>query len=415
MEAVSVKRSKWTEIITLYDGFAFLFVVALFVFENARYSGLFQIIQAGFIGMTVLVLLQRDEICLSRIYLWVGSFCVLAFVLSLLFGDTTSTFSIIFKNVVRCFCFSVYLGNGKNNEKAVWYFAIAGVICAGYLLMEYIAADLSFANLRYASNDRIGASIAGGNVNIVALNMSFSFTAWLFIQKAQANLSLRRVATVCMVAVAGLSLLTGTRKILLYYVVVFVLYNLFLNDGKKQKLLFTLLFLLFGYYCVLNIEPLYYLIGHKIDFWGNRSGTQMYQVSDNIRERLIAGGMALFYDHPFFGIGFGNPAKHLGLYAHNNFVEMLAAGGIIGFAAYYASYAYILVKTLQFRKEDQFALYLFASVLGLLVLEYFQVTYLYGMPWIFLTVAMDYSESRCVKPEEPARSEKIGCGREKRF
>ena len=63
---------------------------------------------------------------------------------------------------------------------------------------------------------------------------------------------------------------------------------------------------------------------------------------------------------------------------------------MIGFILYYSVYANIIYTSNRYRKQNDVALYVFSSIIGLLAIEYFQVTYLYGLPWVFLSVAMSY-------------------------
>jgi len=63
-----------------------------------------------------------------------------------------------------------------------------------------------------------------------------------------------------------------------------------------------------------------------------------------LRQEYVAVGLEVFKENPVFGIGIGN--AHLvniqDVYLHNNYVELLADGGIIGFLIYYSIYAYLL-------------------------------------------------------------------------
>lgn len=394
MGRVSFKIGEKVNRLSILDIVAFLFVLGLFVFENATYSVLFQIIQTLFVGILLLYVFLRRKIYSSRIFVWLGIFFFASgatFLINLGSADN-GTMTIIIKNIVRCICLTIYITSEHDYKKAISFIAISGLVCSAFMLSEFIASGMDPSNLRYATNDRIGASIAGENVNIVAMNMSFSFPAWLYLFKESKSKKSKIFCLISIVLTVSVSLLTGTRKLLLYYITVFAIYVFLSGSIRLKKILIGMLVLAIAYYCVMNIEPLYYLIGHKIDFMGNASAAHMYDHSDATRKVLINEGMSLFYNHPIFGIGYGNTLSILGLYTHNNYVEILASGGIIGFAIYYSMYAYTLIKSVRYRKKSPLALYVFASVIGLLVLEYFQVTYLYGMPWMFIAIATTYCE-----------------------
>ena len=386
-EDICIKRKEFS----FYEFIVGLYIVALFVFENAQYSTLFSIIQACFLGFSIFEALKRKKILKSKVYIWALIFCVVALGVTLIeYDSANSTFQIILKNVVRCVMLSIYISSESHSVRLIHFFGIGGVICSFLLLKSYIDSGLVIVDFKYASLDRIGANIAGGNVNIVAMNMAFSFTAWLVIFKNAKNKVKKVFSILCLIAVVGSSMFTGTRKILLYYVVVILAYNVLYNARKIKNIMFFALIVLLFYFCLMKVEPLYYLLGHKVDFFSGDTLYTLYNYSDSIREELFLGGMHLFSDNIFVGVGFGNTTKYLGVYTHNNYIELLACGGLIGFCTYYSIYVFIARKSIRKWRNNEIHLYILLSLIGLLVLEIFQVTYLYGIPWIFLAFAASY-------------------------
>lgn len=109
------------------------------------------------------------------------------------------------------------------------------------------------------------------------------------------------------------------------------------------------------------------------------------------RLRLIEIGMDVFKEHPFIGLGIDNTSilaagifNKESYYLHNNFVEMLANGGIVGFALYYFFYAYVLGGMIKYRdfndKEYNICLTLLLLVL---IMDYGVVSYLNKGIYIF--------------------------------
>ena len=68
-------------------------------------------------------------------------------------------------------------------------------------------------------------------------------------------------------------------------------------------------------------------------------------------------GLKLFKEHPLVGIGIGNANLYTQMYyghnhyLHNNYVELLACGGIIGFLIYYSIWIYLLGVFIVCRKQ----------------------------------------------------------------
>jgi len=109
------------------------------------------------------------------------------------------------------------------------------------------------------------------------------------------------------------------------------------------------------------------------------------------RLRLIEIGIDVFKEHPFIGLGIDNTSilaagifNKESYYLHNNFVDMLANGGIVGFVLYYFFYVYVLGGMIKYRdfndKEYNICLTLLLLVL---IMDYGVVSYLNKGIYIF--------------------------------
>lgn len=111
-------------------------------------------------------------------------------------------------------------------------------------------------------------------------------------------------------------------------------------------------------------------------------GSGGYDQSSWIRQQFIKIGMSQFYLHPIKGIGINSSGAILAklmrddTYFHNNYVELLACGGLIGTVIYYNIYLYLIIKLLK-NKHNKDAYYNFCVILIILLLfmDYANVTY----------------------------------------
>lgn len=115
---------------------------------------------------------------------------------------------------------------------------------------------------------------------------------------------------------------TGARQYLLIMVVLFSIYILFMKAPVIIKSLIILCGFVLVSYIVYNTIMSDYI--EKISDSGLFAGSG--------REDTIERGMALFKQHPIFGVGFGgyNMYGDYKVYPHNMFVELLAEVGITG-------------------------------------------------------------------------------------
>lgn len=100
------------------------------------------------------------------------------------------------------------------------------------------------------------------------------------------------------------------------------------------------------------------------------------------RFNYISIGLDYFWDRPLLGYGFGASGPILAretthnTYFHNNYVELLVCGGIIGFLIFYFNYAYLLYNLIKLRKfsPKQTDICIIMLVI-MLVMEFGCVTY----------------------------------------
>lgn len=156
----------------------------------------------------------------------------------------------------------------------------------------------------------------------------------------------------------------GSRKNIVAIPVIAVVFSLFSGDAsKKMKMLLALVAAsLVGLY-LLETVPALEQIRKSLEGMlnGFRSGEEeMVDGSTQQRMYLMQQGIQVWKEHPFLGVGWNNYRYYndAKLYAHNNYVELLASLGIVGFLLYYAMFlrvTYILGSALgnrRLRKED---------------------------------------------------------------
>lgn len=115
------------------------------------------------------------------------------------------------------------------------------------------------------------------------------------------------------------------------------------------------------------------------------------QQNEDIRAIYRRIGMQQFLKTPVLGIGMGNSLELLSgagerrTYLHCNYVELLASGGIIGFAIYYWAYAKLLIGLWRYRYIRPQTTNLCIVLLALmLIMDYGMVTYYDKQQYLYL-------------------------------
>ena len=128
--------------------------------------------------------------------------------------------------------------------------------------------------------------------------------------------------------------------------------------------------------------------------------------SATTRLALIDVGILQFRKTPLIGIGMGSGHlvawKYLDkyFYLHNNFAEILAGGGIVGFGIYYSIYAYILISFVRYRKYGTMETVVCTTLLIMaLIGDYANVTYYAKETYFYLMLGFLETEKlrRCCR------------------
>ena len=88
-------------------------------------------------------------------------------------------------------------------------------------------------------------------------------------------------------------------------------------------------------------------------------GKSVREASVIQRELYIQAGWKQFLKTPILGVGIGNTDQITMIvtgrstYLHNNFIELLASGGIIGFGIYYGIILYLIIKLIPFALKKE--------------------------------------------------------------
>ena len=181
--------------------------------------------------------------------------------------------------------------------------------------------------------------------------------------------------------------LAASRKSYVLILVTLVTYLLFTGKSflKSVRNLLIIVAILVGvYFALTKISFLYDIIGSRIESMIMGFLGQDTDSSTSTRLKLIERGIMYFKEHPVWGYGLDgfrtlervSATASNTYYAHNNFIEILVAGGIVGFIVYYSLFFVMLFGGIfSIEKKDKTLSFFFGLFLALLISEYGMVTY----------------------------------------
>ena len=179
-------------------------------------------------------------------------------------------------------------------------------------------------------------------------------------------------------------LITGSKKVFIPIGLGLALYELY-GGIKFRKILMLVLILFVIIFVILSNAYLYNIIGSRtIDFLGNigiYTGEYNYSHSTDMREALIMTALECFSSKPLFGWGFNATARFspYNVYAHNNFVEILANYGIVGFLFYYGMIFSLLLRSIHLPRRNYFRYFVVILILNSLINDVAAVSYTSGV------------------------------------
>lgn len=135
------------------------------------------------------------------------------------------------------------------------------------------------------------------------------------------------------------------------------------------------------------------------------TGNGAVDYSTVARSKLVEIGIDLFKSNPILGVGMDNAKIYGGIYfnkdeyyLHNNYIELLADGGIIGFLLYYSIFLYLLISLWKHRNfQDSEFIICFVLLLTRLILDFGMVSY--DGRFTYLLILLLMMKNRLIKNE----------------
>lgn len=265
---------------------------------------------------------------------------------------------------------------------------------SGFLVTLYAIAFYGLDEMLASAQD-IRLENEFSNVNSIAIAAALScMLLW-------DDLMRRKNLWAVVLLVPAVILITATQSRKAFVLLLAGVLGIYIMHAAKQKGLAKKIFKII-FYAVLALVGLRLLfqlpifssslerMDQMLNFFSNEGKTDHSTI---MRNNMVQVGIDSWKQHPLLGIGIDNPHVLAGTYLkfdsylHNNFVELLCGGGIVGFLIYYAMYAYLIVCLFRYRKADPEGFSIALIWLGLLlIMDYGMVTYYSKTQWYYLLV-----------------------------
>lgn len=361
-----------------------VFIFAGFVLFETYTWGKF-VFLSGSLAIYALGLWERKDKIIFRFDSFVLFYVVFItyVLLSALWAESSASTITMARTLFRTFlcAYVVYLYfiKEKDISRLLRILMWAGYIVAIYSLFFYGMGEL----LKAGQDSSLRAENEFANVNSIAMCCALScmIQANEFFEK--------RHRWTCLFLIPALIIIAATqsRKALVFLIVGIVAAFIVKNQNEPFTQKFVKIFL--G--CIIAALIVYILLQFEIfsgikermqSMLNSLTGKGDVDSSALARKKMIEIGWKEFIEHPLGGVGIANSYfitdRYLGreTYLHNNFIELLACGGIFAFITYYVIYGYLFYNLWKYRKADKKQAMFFAIwLLIMLTLDFANVSY----------------------------------------
>ena len=314
--------------------------------------------------------------------IWSGLFFGIC-IASIFWAQSTSfAMGAIKSMLIHFVIFVLLLSSIKNTNDIKILLAIvlaASLTNAIYLMLQN--PDILIGGTEIGAS-RLGDS-DGWNSNSIGMMTAVSSLIGLSFYGKTKNRVNRLAVIAAIVFLVFVSFVTGSRKAVIIVMIGIMLY--IPMKARKRKItafVFAVFVAIMAFYLIMNIPYFYNIVGWRIDaFLSQYTGSGSLDGSAEHRKILISSAIDTWEQYPILGCGmncfriFGEIATGREYYAHNNYVEILADLGIVGFISYYWGFAYLLVKLWKLRNSEDVSKILLVIILIILIMGYACVHY----------------------------------------
>lgn len=360
----------------LFDFFLALMLLSYFVFYQDGYGTIRMVATIGFLLFGIFVSLS-DWRYINGYNCWYFLFIILG-IFSIGWAKNTTQITSILVTLVRVLLMSYFLYKRIHSDKDIeivfhiYIFCIIFLDCFVGKKMLDLYSFPGILTVRFGDNFAYNSNtIAVGNVIAIIILIH------KILEKKRVTINL--LITTFFIFI---TFLTGSKKGILGLLFGVVLYLYYKGENYKkriQRIIIAFLILTVAFKLILTVPFLYETIGYRFEnMFSFLEKASMVDTSTASRLGLVKYAFELWTEHPLLGVGLNNFSIYqtiggAGYYAHNNYLELLADLGIIGFALYYC--IPLKLAFTKINKKDEMQIVLKTIVLVILMFDMGSVTY----------------------------------------
>ena len=354
--------------------------------EGVGFSHLF--FGLSFVLMLLYILLHKHNFRLDRVWAYVFA-NIFWMGLSIIYCMDYDSSIPVFITVIQLYIFLIlsyeFFKLRKNAFKEILYAIYIGSIVMGLYAISVYGFDGLISAFLY--HQRIGTEI--NQINVFGMISGFGTLVGIYLYLLEHKIFYLSFLPITFI----MAILSGSTKVLSILIIGFLF--LFFEEVKKNKIFLLPIVIIASFLVgkiIVNIDDIEILkrFEQTLNIF---TGQGVENGSTLLRFYMIQFGLSNFLDSPIFGYGlnsysilFGNQTGWY-VYSHNNYIEILVSGGIIGFVIYYSIYFNLFREI---KLNDLSGRFVFSILFLDLILETANVSYYDKGRIIHLLLVLSY-------------------------
>lgn len=315
--------------------------------------------------------------------------------LSSIWSETPWAINEVINNVRWAFMLSISVVNYVRINQLSVIDVAKRMLVIGFVFILNVVLNGTFIEGRYTVI--IGNYVLNENV-FGQISMGISCYLLYWSKKNNWKTIFINIVAIIMVVLA---LISGSRKSiisLIIFIIGFTMYEYPPNDILRSiyKIFSVVAVIGLVYVLIMNVNILYNTVGLRIESFLSIFKGEEADGSTITRMKMLEYAKKMFVEKPIFGYGL-NTYSHISgfnAYAHNNYMELLANTGLIGFSIYYLPVFIYLITTFSLWKKRTPDSILPLSILIVYIInDFFSVSYFSLVSHVFigLSIGMMYN------------------------
>lgn len=362
------------------------------------------IIMALFFIELILIIINNKgkiRICASRLFLFIAVFIAWCFITCLWALDFKDPLekgnSIIQISIILCILYAYFIKIDNAFELILKVILYGGY---GVVIYSFIAYGYDIVIKTMLNSQRLDFLFIGVNSIGAATSITLILTTYFILFEGFRIEYLMAIPAIVLLVACG-----SRRSIIVFGVGSAIIFGFYLKQGGKIKLQTKIVVV------VVLIMAILFFIKTGIFSGINERIIQMFSGeaevdhSSLLRREYAQLGIDIFKEHPLNGIGIGCAhivnSTRLGhdTYLHNNYIELLADGGIFAVLIYYCPHFYIIKKSVRLRKTNSKVCMLVILLIVICLVNDIGVVSYYAKETYFILMAIFIGIGQITKEE----------------